>query len=274
MLTTALHRMWTCRMACNAHHGATPHVDVSDGMQCSPRYHHGALPPHTGTLGRAMGAAAHADVSGGTPALQLNETHMLAVGHTMTWSCNRDDVRRKGPAARARCKRRHRWRSYAMFAYTFSTAPPFSLYATSREFRLRLPDATSVVPTLEHEAVHHERRAASSGSDSSYSHRVGGGLPPAHPGVSSPDLLPDLLPDGVLLPPAPVRAVHEKLRGVEGKIQFQIGLMWTMPENPDTSRDRRRCVTLSWGHDDRESFVSVVPLDALLGAGLRWVALS
>ena len=66
--------------------------------------------------------------------------------------------------------------------------------------------------------------------------------------------------------------MHEKLRGAEGKIQFPIGLMWTMPENPETGR-ARRCVTLSWGHDDRESFVSVVPLDALLGAGLRWVAL-
>ena len=46
-----------------------------------------------GVLQRAMGAAAHATVSGGTPALRLNRTHYLAVGHTMTWACNLPEVR-------------------------------------------------------------------------------------------------------------------------------------------------------------------------------------
>ena len=43
-----------------------------------------------------------------------------------------------------RSVRRHRWRAYAMFAYTFAAAPPFAMLSVGREFRLR--PATSGTP--------------------------------------------------------------------------------------------------------------------------------
>ena len=84
-----------------------------------------------------------------------------------------------------------------------------------------------------------------------------------------------------MAPPKPVRALHEKLRGAEGKNQFPVSLVWTRYASGGPSADERspeqppenRCVTLSWGYDDRESFVTVVPLEILLGKGMGWVTL-
>lgn len=96
-------------------------------------------------LHRLLGVPSHSIVSGGTPAAPLNTTHLLAFGHTMTWRCLENDVVAKGKAARARCAKRTRWRSYASFAYVFSASPPFGLTGVTRAFRIRPParDGTS-----------------------------------------------------------------------------------------------------------------------------------
>ena len=96
-------------------------------------------------LQRLLGVPPHSIVSGGTPAAPLNATHYLAFGHTMTWRCLEADVVAKGKAARARCAKRTRWRSYASFAYVFSASPPFGLVGVTRAFRMRPParDGTS-----------------------------------------------------------------------------------------------------------------------------------
>lgn len=51
----------------------------------------------------------------------------------------------KGKAARARCARRTRWRSYASFAYVFSAVLPFWPVGVTRTYRMRPParDGTS-----------------------------------------------------------------------------------------------------------------------------------
>ena len=203
----------------------------SKGMRMSSPRRLLNLPSHTyrpaELLQRAMGAAPHATVSGGTPALRLNATHFVAVGHTMTWACNTLEVRSKGKAARAKCMRKNRWRAYAMFAYTFSAMPPFGLRSVSREFRMRLP-----------------RGGASDGY------------------VARPMLDIDA---ALLWPPPPMRAPHMKVRGLDGKAQFPVGLSWRWP----TTRQKGaggRCVLLSWGHDDTETFVSTLPVDTLLSA--------
>ena len=58
--------------------------------------------------------------------------------YTCTYRCLAPDVAARGAAARARCARRTRWRSYATFAYLFAASPPFGLAAVSPAFRLRL----------------------------------------------------------------------------------------------------------------------------------------
>jgi hypothetical protein len=90
-----------------------------------------------------IGVAEHAIVSGGTPAVRLNRTTFLAIGHTSTRPCaaTRSRGRDGGAAASTRCTPRNdtSWKQYAAFAYTFSAAPPFSLTAASRHFRLPAP---------------------------------------------------------------------------------------------------------------------------------------
>lgn len=56
-------------------------------------------------------------ISGGTNAVRLNATHFLAIGHTRT-----------DPP-----------RVYKMFAYIFTSEPPFTIVASSPEFNLRTP---------------------------------------------------------------------------------------------------------------------------------------
>lgn len=207
-----------------------------------------------GVLQRAMGAAPHAAISGGTPALRLNSTHMLAIGHTMTWACNLPEVRAKGKLARARCLKRHRWRSYAMFGYTFDAFPPFKLRSVSHEFRLRVPGAAPPLSTP-------RRRLPD--------------VPAAEPttGAYGDNFYPG--DRDVLRPPPPVRAIHIRLRGAEGKAQFPIGLSWADHRSQrghgyedGSSIGGARCVLLSWGHDDVESYVSAIPLPTLLGPGM------
>ena len=224
-----------------------------------------------------MGAAPHATVSGGTPALRLNSTHFLAVGHTMTWTCNTADVRAKGKAARARCMARHRWRAYAMFAYTFDARPPFQLRSVSREFRLRLPDGQQQQPRAQ----------------------GGGGRGFAQAGMKDAAGMADV-DASFLWPPPTVRAIHLKLRGIEGKPQFPVGLSWAPPSMPPSrgvgglvggqeeragpssaaaasaaasavARARPSCVLLSWGHDDAETYVSTIPLDTILAPRMTTV---
>ena len=64
-------------------------------------------------LHQAVGAPAGAHLRGGTPAIQLNATHFLAVGHS-----------------RAN-------RSYGMFCYLFSSKPPFHLLGATPEFAIK-----------------------------------------------------------------------------------------------------------------------------------------
>ena len=232
-----------------------------------------------GALRRAMRAAAtYADVSGGTPALALNATTMLAVGHTMTWTCNRPDIRAKGSLARTRCMQRNRWRSYSMFAYMFAAKPPFALLATSREFRISRRSgarrlASSLIATASHHATSHGPSHASAATSAATS--TSPSVRPAaktsgdaaastgDAGQTGGDASLPELPEGLLPSPAPVRLVRTRLTGAEGKAQFPIGLMWL----------GKRCVVLSWGHDDRETFVTTFPLDVLLGSRMAWRAL-
>ena len=64
-------------------------------------------------LHQAVGAPAGAHLRGGTPAIQLNATTFLAVGHS------RSD------------------RSYGMFCYVFSAIPPFRLLGATPEFAIK-----------------------------------------------------------------------------------------------------------------------------------------
>ena len=195
-------------------------------------------------LQHAMGAASHATISGGTPALRLNSSHFLAIGHTMTWTCNQAEVRAKGKAARAKCMKRNRWRAYAMFAYTFSAVPNFGLRSVSREFRMRLPG----------QGLDRLQQRADAPS------RISGHA------SARPMLDVD---EALLWPPPPVHALHSKLRGVDGKPQFPVGLSWA---NEATGSDPlRRCVRLSWGHDDVETYVSMLPLRHLLAPAMTTV---
>jgi len=174
-----------------------------------------------------------------------------------------------------------------MFAYTFSAAPPFGVLATSREFRIQLPTA---------------RRLQAANQ------------------AARPKASLNMPPDGLLLPPTPVRAVHEVLRGIEGKPQFPVGIMWSSDtmttsggegaggggadgggtRGPDTSGARvetsstqhaathatkqgepigtltdgdGQCVLLSWGHNDRETYSTTLPLRLLFGSAMEWVPL-
>ena len=70
--------------------------------------------------------------------------------------------------------------------------------------------------------------------------------------------------------PAPVRAVHEKLRGAAGKAQFPVGLVWGPSSSPEAVGLGAACALLSWGHDDRETYVSALPLKVLLGEAMAW----
>jgi len=161
-------------------------------------------------LRRALDAAPHAVISGGTPAVRLNATHLLAVGHTMTSPCNRPEVLAHGMVAREECFRgRGTWyRSYSLFAYAFEASPPFALRAATPEFRL--------MPALPGEAAHGFARAER----------------PAH-----------------------------ALSGIvnDTTVQFPVGL--TLRRMPEPSG---WVLELSWGYDDRESMVSVLPLATVL----------
>ena len=64
-------------------------------------------------LRQAVEAPAGAHLRGGTPAIQLNATHYLAIGHS------RSD------------------RSYGMFCYVFSARPPFHLLGATHEFAIK-----------------------------------------------------------------------------------------------------------------------------------------
>ena len=64
-------------------------------------------------LHEAVGAPAGAHLRGGTPAIQLNATHFLAVGHSRSN------------------------RSYGMFCYLFSSQPPFHLLGATPEFAIK-----------------------------------------------------------------------------------------------------------------------------------------
>jgi len=64
-------------------------------------------------LHQAVGAPAGAHLRGGTPAIQLNATHFLAVGHSRSN------------------------RSYGMFCYLFSSKPPFHLLGATPEFAIK-----------------------------------------------------------------------------------------------------------------------------------------
>ena len=64
-------------------------------------------------LHQAVGAPAGAHLRGGTPAIQLNATHFLAVGHSRSN------------------------RSYGMFCYLFSSQPPFHLLGATPEFAIK-----------------------------------------------------------------------------------------------------------------------------------------
>jgi hypothetical protein len=172
--------------------------------------------------------------------------------------------------------RRYRWRSYAMFAYTFDAAPPFGLRSVSREFRLRLPGAAGGAAAAAAAAGGSVTTAASGASSSSEA--VGAQLPqvrsPLFTTLASVDT-------SLLTPPPPARALHTKIRGVSGKAQFPIGLSWVgtaprrgrgaapavgagRPSAPSSSPAPQGCVLLSWGHDDAETYVSSIPLDRLL----------
>ena len=123
-----------------------------------------------------------------------------------------------------------------MFAYTFSATPPYQLLSVSREFRLRLPSPSTATSTS---------TTASAATQAA--------------------ILAD--EPAILRPPPPVRAVHIKLRGVEGKPQFPIGLSWASGGGGG-SASPSSCVVLSWGHDDAETYVSTLPLGKLLGGGM------
>jgi len=143
-------------------HSVVYAVNVSSG-ELEQRFsspHRGAAAA-PGGLQQLLGVPPHTIVSGGTPAVRLNDTHHLAIGHTMTWRC----LALPEGAERARCARRARWRSYAHFAYVFSSSPPFGLHAVTPAFRLRPPSRLATrasgllgtaVPT-----VHQHRLSAS-----------------------------------------------------------------------------------------------------------------
>lgn len=70
------------------------------------------VPGVSGPLRRALGVGRERAVSGGTPAVRLNGTTFLAVGHTVNYAT----------------------RSYGMFGYVFSSRPPFRILAVTPEF--------------------------------------------------------------------------------------------------------------------------------------------
>ena len=76
--------------------------------------------------------------------------------------------------------------------------------------------------------------------------------------------------DAFLWPPPSVGAVHLKLRGAEGKAQFPVGLVWGPSSSPEAVGLGAACALLSWGHDDRETYVSALPLKVLLGEAMAW----
>lgn len=87
----------------------------------------------SGGLRQAIGCPPHAIISGGTPALRLNRSHFLAIGHTMSEPCR---LLLPAKAEVERCERVNKWRAYALFAYLFAASPPFRLAAASAEFRI------------------------------------------------------------------------------------------------------------------------------------------
>ena len=87
-----------------------------------------------GWLRAALGAPSHAVISGGTPAVAINSSHHLAIGHTMDSHCNRKS---SDALAREACFRDNLERDYALFAYVFESAPPFQLTGATPLFSLQ-----------------------------------------------------------------------------------------------------------------------------------------
>ena len=150
-----------------------------------------------------------------------------------------------------------------MFAYTFSASPPFGMRSVSREFRMQLPGALQP-PGMQPPGMQPPGMPVASSSTTSSS------LQPPRRGASRP--MTDVDPS-LLWPPPPVRAVHARLRGADGKPQFPVGLSWatTSSSGGGAATIAGRCVMLSWGHDDVETYVSVVPLGTLLSPAMTTV---
>lgn len=92
-----------------------------------------------GRLRQIIGGPNHTEISGGTPAVRLNATHFLAVGHTMTMPCALPEVASKGRDAKRACLRMNQWRAYALFGYVFESEPPFHVVAATPQFRVHPP---------------------------------------------------------------------------------------------------------------------------------------
>ena len=87
--------------------------------------------------------------------------------------------------------------------------------------------------------------------------------------------------DAFIQPHRPLTEMGAKLRGMDGVAQFPVGLTWatttaggvsTMASTPrgggSWQEQGGRCVLLSWGHDDVETYVSSIPLHALLAPAM------
>jgi len=92
-----------------------------------------------GKLREVIGGPHHTEISGGTSAVLLNESHFVAFGHTMTMPCALPEIKSQGKEAKRRCLRKNQWRAYALFAYVFESTPPFRLVAATPEFRIVPP---------------------------------------------------------------------------------------------------------------------------------------
>jgi len=172
----------------------------------------------------AIGAAHYAVISGGTPAVCINATHHLAIGHTMTATCNRPEHTRRGADWRRRCFNNHRQRSYALFAFVFRSSPPFSISGATREFRWEPPCSSTAVAARQ-----------------------------SCPGHKSGD-------EGLgFASVAPASNESERLWGV-ARLHFPVGLVYA----PMSRTSRERQLVVSWGYQDRVTLLTRVSLQHLL----------
>ncbi|KAL3910710.1 MAG: hypothetical protein SGPRY_008960 [Prymnesium sp.] len=102
----------------------------------------GDIVSSNGKLRQVVGGPPHTTLSGGTPAVRLNKSHFVAIGHTMTMPCELPTVAAKGPDAKLQCLKRNQWRAYALFGYLFESEPPFRLVAATPQFRIVPPTGT------------------------------------------------------------------------------------------------------------------------------------